>query len=191
MTARMLLTSCLKTTKVQQDDQVWRRRNVFRRCRSCTGNSNVKINDNVYLDKDRLHQQHWMIRLAFGSNFDAPVEKELEKGIVVLDSACGNVSLSDSVYSWRCCNTERLFSFWPNLFLQDPPLGLWKWPSSSHTLPSTVSISRSNTLTKWNPQTVTSKPPTSPKDYHSLITILITFINVCWLLHWPEKDGIM
>ncbi|KAL1928500.1 hypothetical protein VTP01DRAFT_2856 [Rhizomucor pusillus] len=40
-------------------------------------------------DKDRLHQQHWMIRLAFGSNFDAPVQDALERGIVVLDSACG------------------------------------------------------------------------------------------------------
>lgn len=41
------------------------------------------------LDKDRLHQQHWMLNLAFGSNFDAPVIKMLEEGINVLDAGCG------------------------------------------------------------------------------------------------------
>lgn len=40
-------------------------------------------------DKDRLHQQHWMLTLAFGSNFDAPVTEMLEDGITVLDAGCG------------------------------------------------------------------------------------------------------
>ncbi|ORY96222.1 S-adenosyl-L-methionine-dependent methyltransferase [Syncephalastrum racemosum] len=40
-------------------------------------------------DKDRLHQQHWMLKLAYGNNFDAPVEAQLENGAVVLDSGCG------------------------------------------------------------------------------------------------------
>ncbi|KAI9321235.1 S-adenosyl-L-methionine-dependent methyltransferase [Dichotomocladium elegans] len=42
-----------------------------------------------YLEDDRLHLQHWAVKLAFGSNFDAPIEKELEEGTNVLDSACG------------------------------------------------------------------------------------------------------
>ncbi|KAI9313555.1 S-adenosyl-L-methionine-dependent methyltransferase [Dichotomocladium elegans] len=40
-------------------------------------------------EDDRLHLQHWAIKLAFGSNFDAPVQHALEHGIDVLDSACG------------------------------------------------------------------------------------------------------
>lgn len=36
-----------------------------------------------------------MLRLAFGGNFDAPVEKELQNGITVLDSACGKIGLND------------------------------------------------------------------------------------------------
>ncbi|CDS11807.1 hypothetical protein LRAMOSA11451 [Lichtheimia ramosa] len=40
-------------------------------------------------ENDRAHQQHWMINVAFGSNFDAPVHDALEKGIEVLDSGCG------------------------------------------------------------------------------------------------------
>lgn len=54
------------------------------------------------VDKDRLHQQHWMIRLAFGSNFDAPVQDALERGIVVLDSACGTYTLACSVLLQSC-----------------------------------------------------------------------------------------
>lgn len=42
-----------------------------------------------FLENDRAHQQHWMINVAFGSNFDAPVHDALEKGIEVLDSGCG------------------------------------------------------------------------------------------------------
>ncbi|KAI9312587.1 S-adenosyl-L-methionine-dependent methyltransferase [Dichotomocladium elegans] len=40
-------------------------------------------------EDDRIHLQHWAIKLAFGSNFDAPVQQDLEEGITVLDSACG------------------------------------------------------------------------------------------------------
>lgn len=47
--------------------------------------------NSFYPDKDRLHQQHWMIKLAFGGNFSSPVEEQLQKGITVLDSACGTL----------------------------------------------------------------------------------------------------
>lgn len=40
----------------------------------------------------RLHQQHWIIRYAFQSNFHAPVKSKLEEGINVLDSGCGPAS---------------------------------------------------------------------------------------------------
>lgn len=40
-----------------------------------------------------MHQQHWLVALAFGSHFDSPVQAELEKGINVLDSACGTLIL--------------------------------------------------------------------------------------------------
>ncbi|KAI9315764.1 S-adenosyl-L-methionine-dependent methyltransferase [Dichotomocladium elegans] len=40
-------------------------------------------------ENDRVHRQHWLIRLAFGSHFDAPVQESLEEGINVLDSGCG------------------------------------------------------------------------------------------------------
>ncbi|KAI9321236.1 S-adenosyl-L-methionine-dependent methyltransferase [Dichotomocladium elegans] len=40
-------------------------------------------------DDDRMYLQHWAVRMAFGSNFDAPVTNALNDGINVLDSACG------------------------------------------------------------------------------------------------------
>ncbi|KAI9316250.1 S-adenosyl-L-methionine-dependent methyltransferase [Dichotomocladium elegans] len=40
-------------------------------------------------EDERLNEQHLALKLAFGSNFDAPVEQDLEAGINVLDSACG------------------------------------------------------------------------------------------------------
>ncbi|KAI9316208.1 S-adenosyl-L-methionine-dependent methyltransferase [Dichotomocladium elegans] len=53
-------------------------------------NENVAylLPDDVEED-DRLHAQHWGIKLAFGSNFDAPVQNDLEEGTNVLDSGCG------------------------------------------------------------------------------------------------------
>ncbi|KAI8974675.1 S-adenosyl-L-methionine-dependent methyltransferase [Pilobolus umbonatus] len=44
-------------------------------------------NDND--EADRLHQQHWVIRYAFQSNYHAPIKKKLQQGISVLDSGCG------------------------------------------------------------------------------------------------------
>ncbi|CDS09979.1 hypothetical protein LRAMOSA02656 [Lichtheimia ramosa] len=41
------------------------------------------------LEDDRLHQQHWIMKLIWGNNFDSPVHDALEQGIVVLDSGCG------------------------------------------------------------------------------------------------------
>ncbi|KAI8335777.1 S-adenosyl-L-methionine-dependent methyltransferase [Chlamydoabsidia padenii] len=39
---------------------------------------------------DRAHQQHWLFRYLFQSNFEVPLHKELEKGnMKVLDSGCG------------------------------------------------------------------------------------------------------
>ncbi|CEJ04495.1 hypothetical protein RMCBS344292_18455 [Rhizopus microsporus] len=38
---------------------------------------------------DRNHQQHWVLRHIFQCNFHAPVHKQLENGIQVLDSGCG------------------------------------------------------------------------------------------------------
>ncbi|KAI9496766.1 S-adenosyl-L-methionine-dependent methyltransferase [Zychaea mexicana] len=38
---------------------------------------------------DRVHMQHWVIKIAFQGNFHAPVEQQLEDGIVVLDGGCG------------------------------------------------------------------------------------------------------
>ncbi|KAI9316249.1 S-adenosyl-L-methionine-dependent methyltransferase [Dichotomocladium elegans] len=43
----------------------------------------------MYTEDDRIHLQHWAIKLVFGSNFDAPVEQTLEDGMNVLDSGCG------------------------------------------------------------------------------------------------------
>lgn len=41
------------------------------------------------IENDRVHQQHWMMRVAFGGNFDSPIEEALAQGIEVLDSGCG------------------------------------------------------------------------------------------------------
>ncbi|KAI9314398.1 S-adenosyl-L-methionine-dependent methyltransferase [Dichotomocladium elegans] len=54
------------------------------------GNENVAyVLPNDVEEDDRLHLQHWTIKLAFGSSFDAPVQTALEDGTNVLDSACG------------------------------------------------------------------------------------------------------
>ncbi|ORY96693.1 S-adenosyl-L-methionine-dependent methyltransferase [Syncephalastrum racemosum] len=51
--------------------------------------------DIVYLmptdgqDNDRIHSQHWALKLALGGNYDAPVKEMLEDGANVLDSGCG------------------------------------------------------------------------------------------------------
>ncbi|KAJ3032497.1 hypothetical protein HDV00_007435 [Rhizophlyctis rosea] len=42
-------------------------------------------------EMDRLHLQHYLVRMMFGSNFSAPVEGRLERfGSVVLDVGCGS-----------------------------------------------------------------------------------------------------
>ncbi|KAI8089394.1 S-adenosyl-L-methionine-dependent methyltransferase [Halteromyces radiatus] len=38
---------------------------------------------------DRLHQQHWLFRYLFQSNFEVPLHDQLQKGITVLDVGCG------------------------------------------------------------------------------------------------------
>lgn len=45
------------------------------------------------IENDRVHQQHWMMRVAFGGNFDSPIEEALAQGIEVLDSGCGMYAL--------------------------------------------------------------------------------------------------
>ncbi|KAJ8663280.1 hypothetical protein O0I10_000518 [Lichtheimia ornata] len=40
-------------------------------------------------EMDRVHQQHWMLKVLFDGNFKAPVESALEEGMQVLDSGCG------------------------------------------------------------------------------------------------------
>ncbi|KAG2176420.1 hypothetical protein INT43_005660 [Umbelopsis isabellina] len=40
-------------------------------------------------ESDRLHSQHWIVRNVQGGNFVAPVEKELDQGIKVLDVGTG------------------------------------------------------------------------------------------------------
>ncbi|CAO3638793.1 unnamed protein product [Cunninghamella echinulata] len=38
---------------------------------------------------DRAHQQHWLFRYLFQSNFQSPLDTPLKEGIRVLDSGCG------------------------------------------------------------------------------------------------------
>lgn len=45
------------------------------------------------VEDDRMHQQHFLVALAFGSHFDSPVQAELEAGTNVLNSACGTLIL--------------------------------------------------------------------------------------------------
>ncbi|KAI8976935.1 S-adenosyl-L-methionine-dependent methyltransferase [Pilobolus umbonatus] len=40
-------------------------------------------------EADRLHLQHWALKLAFRCNYLAPIKKSLEQGIHVIDSGCG------------------------------------------------------------------------------------------------------
>ncbi|GAN05891.1 methyltransferase type 11 [Mucor ambiguus] len=54
-------------------------------------------------EADRVHQQHWILRYALQSNYQAPVTDLLEKGITVLDSGCGPAT-------W----TFEMGEAWPN-----------------------------------------------------------------------------
>lgn len=58
------------------------------------------------IENDRVHQQHWMMRVAFGGNFDSPIEEALAQGIEVLDSGCGMHALFNLL-------TMNLLSFVP------------------------------------------------------------------------------
>ncbi|KAI7851536.1 S-adenosyl-L-methionine-dependent methyltransferase [Circinella umbellata] len=40
-------------------------------------------------ESDRVHMQHWIVKLAFSGNYDAPVGEALEEGDNVLDAGCG------------------------------------------------------------------------------------------------------
>lgn len=42
-------------------------------------------------EDDRVNQQHWLIREAFGSHFSAPVHDLLENGTKVHDAGCGSL----------------------------------------------------------------------------------------------------
>lgn len=54
-------------------------------------------------EADRVHQQHWILRYALQSNYQAPLTDQLEKGITVLDSGCGPAT-------W----TFEMGEAWPN-----------------------------------------------------------------------------
>lgn len=64
------------------------------------------------VEDDRMHQQHWLVALAFGSHFDSPVQAELEAGTNVLDSACGTLILLSLPFPLhhRFCNCKVLVS---------------------------------------------------------------------------------
>ncbi|KAI9313470.1 S-adenosyl-L-methionine-dependent methyltransferase [Dichotomocladium elegans] len=40
-------------------------------------------------ENDRVHMQHWLLKVAFNGNYNSPIEDALVKGIRVLDSGCG------------------------------------------------------------------------------------------------------
>lgn len=40
-------------------------------------------------EQDRMVAQHYLLRTAFGSDFNSPIKSQLQKGIVVLDVGCG------------------------------------------------------------------------------------------------------
>ncbi|CAO3659216.1 unnamed protein product [Rhizopus stolonifer] len=40
-------------------------------------------------EQDRMVEQNYLLRTAFGSDFSCPIQSQLEKGIVVLDVGCG------------------------------------------------------------------------------------------------------
>ncbi|KAI7901963.1 S-adenosyl-L-methionine-dependent methyltransferase [Cokeromyces recurvatus] len=40
-------------------------------------------------EQDRMVEQHYLLRTAFGSDFNSPIRSQLRKGIVVLDVGCG------------------------------------------------------------------------------------------------------
>ncbi|EPB87336.1 hypothetical protein HMPREF1544_05861 [Mucor circinelloides 1006PhL] len=40
-------------------------------------------------EQDRMVAQHYLLRTAFGSDFNSPLKSQLQKGIVVLDVGCG------------------------------------------------------------------------------------------------------
>ncbi|KAI9487194.1 MAG: hypothetical protein EXX96DRAFT_552178 [Benjaminiella poitrasii] len=40
-------------------------------------------------EQDRMVAQHYLLRTAFGSDFNSPIRSQLRKGIVVLDIGCG------------------------------------------------------------------------------------------------------
>lgn len=50
---------------------------------------------------DRVHQQHWMLKVLFDGNFKAPVESALEEGMQVLDSGCGKSLIVESYQLFR------------------------------------------------------------------------------------------
>ncbi|KAI9316251.1 S-adenosyl-L-methionine-dependent methyltransferase [Dichotomocladium elegans] len=56
-------------------------------------------------EDDRIHLQHWAIKLVFGSNFDAPIQKALEEGINVLDSGCGPATWTLEMANVFPCST--------------------------------------------------------------------------------------
>ncbi|KAI8380549.1 S-adenosyl-L-methionine-dependent methyltransferase [Choanephora cucurbitarum] len=49
----------------------------------------LSLSYSSFVEVDRVHQQHWILRHAFQCNFHAPVEDKLKEGITVLDSGCG------------------------------------------------------------------------------------------------------
>ncbi|KAI9313466.1 S-adenosyl-L-methionine-dependent methyltransferase, partial [Dichotomocladium elegans] len=40
-------------------------------------------------ENDRVHLQHWLLKVIFNGNYHSPIEDALVKGIRVLDSGCG------------------------------------------------------------------------------------------------------
>ncbi|KAG2204388.1 hypothetical protein INT46_006940 [Mucor plumbeus] len=40
-------------------------------------------------EQDRMVAQHYLLRTAFGSDFNSPIKSQLQKGIIVLDVGCG------------------------------------------------------------------------------------------------------
>lgn len=51
------------------------------------------------IEIDRIHQQHWVFKVAFQGNYAVPLKEKLEEGIKVLDSGCGK--RGDTAVDWK------------------------------------------------------------------------------------------
>lgn len=122
-----------------------------------------------------------MMRVAFGGNFDSPIEEALTQGIEVLDSGCGMHALFH-LLTMNLLLSSTITHSNNKLCYKVLLLGHWRCQNSIRTRTSTAPTFHPDSLKLSSHPTANSTCTTLSTLHHFLTIPLATCISVYWSL---------